>query len=456
MRMARPVLDIEDVAGCRTALLAWYDRHHRQLPWRSHPHRQAAAQEQAPPPAAAAAPASWVSCAVDAAAPPGLAAHDFAYGVWVSEVMLQQTQVARGQVYFVNWMRRWPTLEALAQASEEEVNAAWAGLGYYRRARYLLDGARYAAAHTGGRLPSTAAELLKVPGIGAYTAAAVSSIAFGQRSGAVDGNVVRVLSRLHACLQPEPAKAAAVREMQAAADALLDPSRPGDWNQAMMELGARVCTPRSPACRECPISRWCAALALERSDAAAGGDSRRLVTDFPARAAKAAKKEELVSSVLVQWCEEGRPGRLLLVRRPPGGLLAGLWEFPSATSAPDAPEEDRLAQLDGLLRDVGCGEASRGGGEGDSTDLGGVDHVFSHIRWKMRARMVMLQRGGPPLSLAGTTGGREWRWAGVEALSELSSSATKLWALAEGGGRAKAKLKRAREAVEDQAVAKPN
>ena len=146
------------------------------------------------------------------------------------------------QAFFLSWMQRWPTLAALAVATTEEVNAAWAGLGYYRRARFLLEGARYAAANTGGQLPSTSAALLKVPGIGPYTAASVSSIAFGEACAAVDGNVSRVVSRLHACRQAEPAKAAAVREMQAAATALLEPSRPGDWNQAMMASLPALCT----------------------------------------------------------------------------------------------------------------------------------------------------------------------------------------------------------------------
>ena len=336
----------------------------------------------------------------------------------------------------MKWMRRWPTLLALSQATEEEVNGAWAGLGYYRRARYLLDGAKYAAASTGGRLPGTAAELLKVPGIGPYTAASVSSIAFGERSAAVDGNVVRVLSRLHARLQTEPAKAAAVREMQAAADALLDTGRPGDWNQAMMELGATVCTPRVPRCADCPVAGWCSALKQQGLPVAEGAAAPPAITDYPARPVKAKKKEELVSSALVEWCEEGRAGRFLLLRRPPEGLLAGLWEFPAVNSAPDVAEEGRLAHLDALLRGVGCAEACRGGGEA-SAALGEVEHVFSHIRWRMKASMVRLQRAGPPPLLSGSSGGREWRWAEREALSELSSSAAKLWALADGGGKKK-------------------
>ena len=191
----------------RTALLTWYDHHHRVLPWRRNSHSKVQ-------PASAPGAATWPTAPGSSAPLTGLSRADWAYGVWVSEVMLQQTQVERAASYFVRWMARWPTLPDLAAASEEDVNAQWAGLGYYRRARFLLQGARYAVANNGGELPSTAQELLKVPGIGAYTSASVSSIAFGQPCAAVDGNVVRVVSRLHALAQDNPTSSAAVKEMQ--------------------------------------------------------------------------------------------------------------------------------------------------------------------------------------------------------------------------------------------------
>ena len=196
------------VQQLRGALLHWYDHNHRVLPWRRNSHSKL----QTAPEACAAS--TWPTAPGSSAPLTGLSRADWAYGVWVSEVMLQQTQVERASDYFVRWMAKWPTLRDLAAASEEEVNAQWAGLGYYRRARFLLQGARYAVANTGGELPSTAQELLKVPGIGAYTSASVSSIAFGQPSAAVDGNVVRVLSRLYALVQGNPTSSAAVKEMQ--------------------------------------------------------------------------------------------------------------------------------------------------------------------------------------------------------------------------------------------------
>ena len=216
---ARMSADIEDAglqmrlpaAGAqlqlRTALLDWYDSNHRVLPWRRNSRSKV-------PGAHDASATTWPTAAGCSAPLTGLSTADWAYGVWVSEVMLQQTQVERASPYFMRWMARWPTLSSLAAASDDDVNAQWAGLGYYRRARFLLQGARYCVAHTGGELPSTAAELLRVPGIGAYTSASVSSIAFGQTSAAVDGNVVRVISRLHALAQDNPTSSAAVKEMQ--------------------------------------------------------------------------------------------------------------------------------------------------------------------------------------------------------------------------------------------------
>jgi A/G-specific adenine glycosylase len=209
MRMARPVADIEDLCGLQEHLLSWYDTTHRLLPWRCNKHSRRS------PPEPAVLGSAWTAATVDRSAPSGLSAPDFAYGVMVSEVMLQQTQVARAQDYFIKWVRRWPSARSLAAATPEEVNAAWAGLGYYRRARYLLDGAKYAATQPGSVLPTTCAQLRKVPGIGPYTAAAVASIAYGERVAAVDGNVVRVVSRLLALRQEAPASSAAVKEMQA-------------------------------------------------------------------------------------------------------------------------------------------------------------------------------------------------------------------------------------------------
>ena len=203
-------------------LLAWYDRCARALPWRS---------------------------------PPGTPAPD-PYRVWLSEVMLQQTTVAAVRPYFDRFTARWPTVEALAAAEDAELMAAWAGLGYYSRARNLLACARAVVAEHCGRFPSTAAELRRLPGIGDYTAAAIAAIAFGEPAIVVDGNVERVIARLHALETPLPRSRP---EIRARAAELTPDARPGDYAQAMMDLGATICTPRRPACALCPVRPACVA-----------------------------------------------------------------------------------------------------------------------------------------------------------------------------------------------------
>ena len=304
------------------------------------------------------------------------------------------------------------------------MNEQWAGLGYYRRARFLLQAARYAVANTGGELPSSRAELLKLPGIGAYTASAVSSIAFGQASAAVDGNVVRVLSRLHALAQENPTAAAAVKQMQGLADALLDATRPGDWNQSMMELGAVVCTPRNPRCGDCPVSAWCAALHHTQT-AAEGGPA---VTDYPVKASKPTRRVEAVCVRVVVWVDSSQPGFcwLLMLRRPAVGLLSLQWEFPSAVSAVDEPATSRKVELDSLLARLGLPEANAGaeprGGE--------LAHVFSHVEHRMQVETVTLSMPGPPRDLAGQQD--TWRWVSQPAdCSEpaaMTSGVRKAWA----------------------------
>ncbi|OZA91588.1 MAG: A/G-specific adenine glycosylase, partial [Erythrobacter sp. 34-65-8] len=203
-------------------LLGWYDRHARDLPWR---------------------------------APPGTPAPD-PYRVWLSEVMLQQTTVAAVKPYFARFTSRWPTVEALAAAPDEDVMAAWAGLGYYSRARNLVKAARAVAEL--GRFPDSEAALRALPGLGAYTAAAVAAIAFGQRAVVVDANVERVVARLFAIDEPLPG---ARRPIRAAADTITPAERAGDFAQAMMDLGATICTPRDPRCLLCPLAEPCAARA---------------------------------------------------------------------------------------------------------------------------------------------------------------------------------------------------
>ena len=253
-------------------LLAWYDRHARDLPWR---------------------------------AQPGAPAPD-PYRVWLSEVMLQQTTVAAVKPYFEAFTARWPTVESLAAAPEEDVMAAWAGLGYYSRARNLVKCARAVAGQ--GGFPRTEGELRDLPGLGAYTAAAVAAIAFGERAVVVDANVERVVARLFAIAVPLPA---ARKPIRAAAEAITPVARAGDFAQAMMDLGATICTPREPRCLLCPLAPACAA---RRS-----GDPASLPVKAP-RAAKPLRRGR------AWWIERG--GAVWLVRRAGSGMLGGMRALP--------------------------------------------------------------------------------------------------------------------------------
>lgn len=258
------------------ALLGWYDRNARDLPWR------------APPGTPVPGDADWP------------------YRVWLSEVMLQQTTVAAVKPYFAAFTRRWPTVQALAAAEEAEVMAAWAGLGYYSRARNLVKAAR-AVAEMGG-FPDDEAGLRALPGLGEYTAAAVAAIGFGRRAVVVDANVERVIARLFAIAQPLPAARKAIR---ARADAITPDARAGDFAQAMMDLGATICTARDPRCLLCPLAHAC--------DARRGGDPSR----YPVKPAKQAKPTRQGRA---WWVEQG--GAVWLVRRPGRGMLAAMRALP--------------------------------------------------------------------------------------------------------------------------------
>lgn len=247
----------------RAALLRWYDEAHRVLPWRHNPHSRLTAEQLA-----AAAEDGFNP------RPLGLELNDIIYRVWVCEVMSQQTQLSRVVEYAGRWLNKWPTVKELAGTSQDEVNDVWAGLGYYRRARYLLEGAQYVRDTCGGLFPTTAEGLRSVPGIGPYTAAAIASNACDERVPAVDGNVIRVVTRL---LAWQGAPQALASRITAAAGVLLCSDRPGDFNQAVMELGATICVPNTrPHCDECPLSSHCRALKQEKR-----GSGN--VTDYPTK-----------------------------------------------------------------------------------------------------------------------------------------------------------------------------
>jgi A/G-specific adenine glycosylase len=259
----------------RTELLAWYDAHARDLPWRE--------------------------------------THD-PYRVWLSEIMLQQTRVAAVIAHYHEFLHRFPTLEKLARAREASVLAAWSGLGYYRRARMLHAAAKIVVRQQSGKFPETAKQLRDLPGVGRYTAAAIASIAFGEPVAVVDGNVERVLQRLSG-------RQLAAEDFWRAAEVLLDRNRPGDFNQAMMELGATVCTPRAPACLTCPVVDLCAT----RGELAT--------------AAKAPKqKRREIHYALDHRIDDSGEAKVLLVQRPHDAkLMAGMWELPEIND-PSAPE----------------------------------------------------------------------------------------------------------------------
>ncbi|MFA7604208.1 MAG: A/G-specific adenine glycosylase [Novosphingobium sp.] len=288
------------------ALLDWYDRNARVLPWR---------------------------------APPGTPAPD-PYRVWLSEVMLQQTTVAAVKDYFAAFTARWPTVADLAAAEDAEVMAAWAGLGYYARARNLLACAR-AVADNGGVFPDSEEGLRALPGLGAYTAAAVAAIAFGRRAVVVDANVERVVARLFAIAAPLPAARPAIR---AATDGITPAERTGDFAQAMMDLGATVCTARAPRCLLCPLSFACAGRR--------GGQPER----FPVKAPKA---ERPLRRGRAFWI--ARNGRVWLVRRAGRGMLGGMRAL---------PDDGWSARGDG----TGAGPMP-----GPWTAAGVVRHGFTHF-----------------------------------------------------------------------------
>ncbi|HUP20489.1 MAG TPA: A/G-specific adenine glycosylase [Gemmatimonadota bacterium] len=298
------------VAAIRRRLLEFFDREKRVLPWRV---------DRDP------------------------------YRVWVSEVMLQQTRVETVIPYYVRWLARFPDLPALAAAERDAVLEAWAGLGYYSRARNLHDAARVVRDALDGEIPSTAEGLRALPGVGPYVAGAVASIAFGRAEPAVDGNARRVLARLFDLDSPTD------RELRERAAELVPEDRPGDFNQALMELGATVCVPRSPRCGECPLESLC------RSRARGTVESRP-----PPRRRPAVPTFRIGTAVVVSPA-----GRALLARRREDGLLGGMWEFPGA-EAGRSPARAARALAERLVGDAF--------GDRPARRIDRVDHLFSHRR----------------------------------------------------------------------------
>jgi A/G-specific adenine glycosylase len=322
-------------------LLAWYDRHRRRLPWRAPP-----GERQGP------------------------------YKVFLSEIMLQQTTVAAVAPYFANFLARWPSVEALARAPLSEVLSAWAGLGYYARARNLHAGAKAVAERYAGRFPISVDELIALPGIGPYTAAAIASIAFEQRAAPVDGNWERVVSRLFAVEEPLPK---AKPQLRSLAETLLPDARYGDFAQAMMDLGATICTPRKPACALCPWNDVCAARVE--------GEPER----YPVKLAKAARPTRRGVAFLIVRAD----GAVLARSRPMEGLLGGMTEVPSTpweeTLPPDPTQHAPLKTAWTALNTP-------------------VTHVFSHF-----ALELSVWRANVP---AGTAAPAGHRWVPMRGIDD--------------------------------------
>lgn len=310
-----------DVPSLRAALLDWYDAHARSLPWR---------------------------------APPGAKVRTDPYRVWLSEVMLQQTTVPHAAPYFERFTSRWPTVGDLAATPDDELMAAWAGLGYYARARNLLACARAVTADHGGVFPQTEAELLALPGVGAYTAAAVAAIAFDRPANVVDGNVERVMSRLFAVEAPLPAARPELRRLAAL---FVDGHRPGDWAQALMDLGSGVCRPKSPLCDQCPLAFGCVGLK----------------TGAPGRYPLKTKKAERPHRRGHAWVLIDGAGRVALVRRPDKGLLGGMMGLPTSdwSATPEAVPP----------------------ASADWSAVGSVEHVFTHFSLTLEVHRATGQGG---------------------------------------------------------------
>ncbi|KAJ8040389.1 Adenine DNA glycosylase [Holothuria leucospilota] len=374
-----------EVSSIRSNLLGWYDENKRDLPWRKCSHNDVNRR---------------------------------LYEVWVSEIMCQQTQVGTVINYYNKWIKKWPTVERLAKASVDQVIEAWAGLGYYSRGRRLLEGSQVVMNDLDGKIPHSSAELMKrIPGVGRYTACAIASISCKEPVGVVDGNVIRVLSRMR-CIGADTSQPATMEYLWSLANNLVDHERPGDFNQSVMELGATVCTPKNPACSTCPVSGYCMAykkverekkLSEERlsgktpdenenvkdiEDTASCSmclpssepwDKAQGVMNFPRKAKKKPPREQKNGVCLVQKMTNDGHIKYLMVQRPEKGLLASMWEFPSVEISPDCTETKRREEEEQYLNLLGVKVQKIN----QRSSLGDIVHIFSHIRQTYEIDLVV-------------------------------------------------------------------
>jgi len=334
----------------RSDLLAWYDAHKREMPWRN---------------------------------------TGDPYKIWVSEIMLQQTRVDTVRDYYRRFLEAFPTVQALAQADRDDVLKLWEGLGYYSRARYLHDAAQTVVEDYDGQVPETWDAIRELKGIGPYTAAAILSIAFSKPHAVLDGNVSRVLTRVFA-VEADATSTSTKRHLRRIGNALIDPDRPGDFNQGMMELGATVCTPRAPDCDQCPVATVCRAHEKSREE------------DFPVTPETKPVPHHDIAVGLVFDDE----GRLLIQRRPEDGLLGGLWEFPGGKQ--EDGESRRAACRRELREEVGI--------EVDVVDhFYTLSHAYSHFKITLHAFRCQIRAGEPQ-----SNEGQPIRWVAVEALDDYA------------------------------------
>ena len=331
--------------------MRWFGRHRRAMPWRDDPSP---------------------------------------YKVWVSEIMLQQTQVATVMPYFERFITRFPSVERLAAAKRETVLKAWEGLGYYTRARNLHEAAKRVA-RAGGTLPETAAELACLPGVGPYTAAAVASIAFGEAVPAIDGNVIRVMTRRMG-IRTDSTRPAVRRRIERALAAAMPARRPGDFNQALMELGALVCKPRAPLCEACPLRRTCIA---HRDD---------LTGRIPHRPTRKATPH-----IDVVACVMRKDRRVLIAQRRPDQMLGGLWEFPGGKQEPGETLE--ATAIREIREELGIRIRPE-------RKLAAIPHAFSHFRMTLHAYLCDIVSGRPRAIAVDAV-----RWVPVTRLGEYPMGA---------------------------------